>query len=253
MKPVKVIPSLDIADGRVVKGVKFENMKDVGDPAEIAQNYWREGADALVFMDISATVEQRKMNFAMLERAAKSIDIPVIFGGGVNSMSDVDQVMSIGLSKCSINSGAVKDPTLIARAAEKYGSKKIVLAIDCKRNSNGRYDVVTSSGKFNSHIDTVEWAKKAEALGAGEILLTNTDRDGTNEGYNLEIIKAVTEAVNIRVIASGGAGKLEHFAEAVLEGGARSVLAASVFHYGTLTVGQVKEYLVSRGIPVRER
>lgn len=250
MKPIRVIPCLDIAGGRVVKGVNFVNIKDAGDPVEIAAAYSRSGADELVFLDILATRENRGTMLDLVKRTARQVSIPFTVGGGIRDLADMEVVLDAGACKVSINSSALRQPGLISEAAERFGSGCLVVAIDAKSRGDGGYDVYISGGKENTGRDTVEWAIEAEALGAGEILLTSMNTDGTKDGYDIPLTRTVAQAVKIPVIASGGAGSLEHFAKAVTEGGASAVLAASLFHYGELTVMDVKQYLRDRGIPV---
>ena len=247
----RIIPCLDLYNGRVVKGVNFVNLKDAGDPVETARLYNDSGADEIVFLDISATHEGRKTMKDLIARAAEQVFIPLAVGGGISELNDFTEILGAGADKISVNSAAVKNPTLIAQAADKFGSQCVVLAIDCKENDAGRFDVYINGGRVNTGLDLQEWALKAEKLGAGEILLTSMDRDGTKAGYDIKSLKAVTDAVKIPVVASGGAGELSHFKDAVLLGGADAVLAASLFHFGILSVKQIKEYLKSAGIPVR--
>ena len=255
MKYVKVIPCLDIKEGRVVKGVKFVNLKDARDPVEAAEAYCRQGADELVFLDIMATVENRKTRLEWVKRVAQKVTIPFAVGGGIRNIEDMKDLFDIGVTKVSINTSAVKNPTLITEASKKFGKDKLVVAIDGKKNPPGsgrpRLEVVVKSGEEAIGIDIVEWAKKAEKLGAGEILLTSKDADGTKEGYDLEMTKAVAEAVKIPVTASGGAGKLEHLYEAVAIAKASAVLAASIFHFGEISIPEAKRYLKEKGIPVK--
>lgn len=249
MKPKRVIPCLDIRKGRVVKGVNFINMRDVTDPVEAAIAYEKAGADELVLLDIDATHEGRATMIEVVERVAKSISIPLSVGGGVRCIDDFDKLLKAGANKVSVNSAAVKNPDIIKEAAQKYTSERVILAIDVKKCGD-KWDVIIDGGRTSTGLDAVQWAQKGEKLGAGEILLTSMDADGVKQGYDIPLTKAVAEGVSIPVIASGGAGKLEHFSEAILEGKADAVLAASLFHFGELTVGQVKEYLKSCGIAV---
>jgi len=255
MKEVKVIPCLDIKEGRVVKGVKFVNLKDARDPVEAAKAYCREGADELVFLDIFATVQNRKTRLEWVKKVCDVVTVPFAVGGGIGSIEDMEDLFKMGVNKVSINTAAVKNPDLIKQAVKKFGKDKIVVAIDGKKNRKGsktpRLEVVIKSGTEGTGLDIVEWSKKVEKLGAGEILLTSKDADGTKDGYDLEMTSACAEAVKIPVTASGGAGKLEHFYEGVTIGKASAVLAASVFHFGELSIPQVKKYLKARGIPVR--
>jgi len=255
MKVVRIIPCLDIKGGRVVKGVNFENLKDARDPVEAAAAYCREGADELVFLDIFATVEDRKTRLEWVKRVCEVVTIPFAVGGGISSIEDMKALIEMGVDKVSVNTAAVKNPELISRGAKEFGKSKLVVAIDVKKNPAGskgpRLEVVIKSGKEATGIELVKWAKKVEALGAGEILLTSKDADGTKAGYDLEMTRAVAEAVNIPVIASGGAGRLEHFYDAVATGKASAVLAASIFHFKEITIPQVKQYLAAKGISVR--
>jgi len=247
----RIIPCLDVKDGRVVKGVNFVGLRDAGDPVELAAHYSAMGADEIVFLDITATHEGRKTVVDMLRRTAERVFVPLAVGGGIRSVDDFTELLRAGADKISVNSAAVRDPELISRAAEKFGSQCVVVAIDGKRREDGGFEVVINGGRVWTGLDVVEWAKKAESLGAGEILLTSMDADGTKAGFDLEMTKAVAEAVNIPVIASGGCGSLEHFAEAFTEAKADAALAASLFHYGELSIGEVKDYLRGRNIPAR--
>ena len=247
----RIIPCLDVKVGRVVKGVNFVGLRDAGDPVELAAHYSAMGADEIVFLDITATHEGRKTVVDMLRRTAERVFVPLAVGGGIRSVDDFTELLRAGADKISVNSAAVRDPELISRAAEKFGSQCVVVAIDGKRREDGGFEVVVNGGRMWTGLDVVEWAKKAESLGAGEILLTSMDADGTKAGFDLEMTKAVTEAVNIPVIASGGCGSLEHFAEAFTEANADAALAASLFHYGELSISQVKDYLRDKNIPVR--
>jgi cyclase len=255
MDIVKVIPCLDIKDGRVVKGIKFVNLKDARDPVEAAKAYCREGADELVFLDIFATVQNRKTRLEWVKKVCDVVTVPFAVGGGIGSIEDMKELFNIGVSKVSINTAAVKNPDLLKEAVKKFGKEKIVVAIDGKKNRKGskapRLEVVIKSGTEGTGLDIVTWAKKVEKLGAGEILLTSKDADGTKKGYDLEMTKACAEAVSIPVTASGGAGKLEHLYEAVVIGKASAVLCASVFHFGEISIPQAKRYLKEKGIPVR--
>ena len=255
MKQIKIIPCLDVKDGKVVKGVNFENLRDVRDPVEAAAAYCREGADELVFLDIFATVETRKTRLEWVKKVCKVVTIPFTVGGGIGGIEDMRDLFDLGVNKVSINTAAVRNPSLIKGAAKEFGKKRLVVAIDGKRNppESGfpRLEVVVRSGSEATGIELVGWAKQVEKLGAGEILLTSKDADGTKEGYDLEMTRAVAEAVTIPVTASGGAGKLEHFYDAVVIGKVAAVLAASVFHFGEISISQVKHYLKERGISVR--
>ena len=254
MKRVRIIPCLDVKEGRVVKGVNFVNLRDARDPVEAARAYCREGADELVFLDIFATVESRKTRLEWVKKVCDVVTIPFAVGGGISSTDDMQELFDLGADKVSINTAAVKNPDLIREAAGKFGSEKVVVAIDGKKNLQGgslpRLEVVIKSGTEGTGLDIVEWAKRVEKLGAGEILLTSRDADGTKEGYDLEMTRAVAEAVSIPVTASGGAGTLEHLYEGVAIGKASAVLAASVFHFGEISIPQAKQYLKERGIPV---
>ena len=247
----RIIPCLDVRDGRVVKGVNFVNIRDAGDPVELARHYSRQGADEIVFLDITATHEERKTVADVVRRTAAQVFVPLTVGGGIRTLDDFQQLLRAGADKISVNSAAVKDPSLISRAAERFGSQCVVLAIDGRRNADGKFEVVVAGGRIPTGLDVVEWAKEGQRLGAGEILLTSMSADGTKAGFDLEMTKAVTDAVTIPVIASGGCGSLEHFAEVFEETGCDAALAASLFHFGELTVLEVKEYLRSRDIPVR--
>jgi cyclase len=253
--PIRIIPCLDVKDGRVVKGIKFVNLRDVRDPGEAAEVYCRQGADEIVFLDIAATVEKRGTKLEWVREVARRVTVPFTVGGGVRSVEDMEALFELGASKVSVNTAAVKDPELVRKASQKFGKGKIVVAIDGRKNPPGgnspRLEVVVSSGNEPTGMDVVEWARKVEKLGAGEILLTSKDADGTREGYDLEMTRAVAEAVNIPVIASGGAGKLEHLYQAVTIGKASAVLAASVFHFGEISILEAKRYLREKGIPVR--
>ncbi|NSW89389.1 MAG: imidazole glycerol phosphate synthase subunit HisF [Firmicutes bacterium] len=249
----RVIPCLDVNEGRVVKGVNFVNLRDAGDPVEIAKTYNEAGADELVFLDITASAQERKIMLDVVERTAEQVFIPLTVGGGIRELSDFRDILKAGADKISINSAAIRNPELINQAAWRFGSQCVVVAIDAKlRQHKKGWDVYINGGRINTSKDAVEWAMEAERRGAGEILLTSMDTDGTKNGYDIALTKAVSEAVNIPVIASGGAGKLEHFYDVIVEGGADAVLAASLFHYGELSIAQVKHYLEGRGIPVRK-
>ena len=247
----RLIPCLDVRDGRVVKGVNFVNIRDAGDPVELARFYSDQGADEIVFLDITATSDGRATVADVVERTAEQVFVPLTVGGGIRTLEDFRQLLRAGADKISVNSAAVKDPGLISRAAERFGSQCVVLAIDARRRPEGSYEVVVAGGRTPTGLDAVEWARRGEALGAGEILLTSMDADGTKAGFDLEMTRAVTQAVSIPVIASGGCGSLEHFAQVFAETDCDAALAASLFHFGELTVPQVKEYLRKRKIPVR--
>lgn len=249
----RIIPCLDIHAGRVVKGVHFLDLKDEGDPVEIARLYASSGADELVFLDISATAEERELLFPLLERVAEEVFIPLTVGGGIRSVEDIERALRTGADKVSINTQAVMTPELIAEGAKRFGSQCIVIAMDGRKNPEleSGYEVVVRGGRTPTGLDLLKWAKRAEELGAGEILLTSIDRDGAKEGYDLELLKKVTSAVRIPLIASGGAGRLDHILDAFTEGGADAALCASIFHEGIYTIREVKGYLRARGIPVR--
>jgi len=274
MEIVKIIPCLDVKDGRVVKGVKFVNLRDARDPVEAAVAYCKEGADEIVFLDIAATVENRGTMIKWVKRVAKEVTIPFIVGGGIRTIEDMKVLFDLGVDKVSINTAAVKNPDLIEESVKRFGKEKIVVAIDAKRISQEpraksqeknknlcstlyalcshlKWEVLIMGGEEPTGLDVVEWAKKVEELGAGEILLTSKDADGTKQGYDLEMTRAVAEAVSIPVIASGGAGKLEHLYEAVVQGKASAVLAASIFHFGEVSILEAKRYLKERGIQVK--
>lgn len=247
----RIIPCLDVRDGRVVKGVNFVNIRDAGDPVELARFYSDQGADEIVFLDITATHEVRKTVADMVERTAEQVFVPLTVGGGIRTLDDFRELLRAGADKISVNSAAVARPELITEAAERFGSQCVVLAVDARSRGDGTWEVVVAGGRKPTGLDLLEWVKKGEALGAGEILLTSMDADGTKAGFDLPMTKAVTEAVGIPVIASGGCGSLSHFAEVFEETGCDAALAASLFHFGELTVPQVKDYLRTRDIPVR--
>jgi cyclase len=250
----RVIPCLDVHEGRVVKGVNFVNLIDAGDPVELAAVYDREGADELVFLDITATHEERPYMLDVARRAAEEVFIPYTVGGGMRSAADIRAMLSAGCDKISMNSAAVSNPALITETSRIYGSQCIVVAIDARRvpgSSPARWEVFVAGGRTNTGHDAVKWAEEAERRGAGEVLLTSMDRDGTKDGFDIDLTRAITRAVNIPVIASGGAGELEHFAEIVIEADADAVLAASVFHFGTYSIREVKESMAAHGVPVR--
>jgi len=246
----RIIPCLDVMNGRVVKGINFVNLRDAGDPVEQAKIYDREGADVLVLLDITATHEGRETMLDVVQRVADAIFIPFCVGGGLRTVQDMRETLLAGADKIGINSAAVHTPDLISEGAERFGSQCIVVAIDARWNGTN-YEVYVSGGRKPTGLDAIEWAIEAERRGAGEILLTSMDRDGTQDGYEIKLTRAISDAVKIPVIASGGAGKLEHFSDAITAGGADAVLAASLFHYQQLSVGQVKAYLKEQGIPVR--
>ena len=247
----RIIPCLDVHCGRVVKGVNFVDLKDAGDPVEIARVYDKAGADELVFLDITASSDARNIILNLVEKTAEQVFIPFTVGGGIRTVDDFKEILHAGADKISINSAAIRNPNLISEAAYKFGSQCVVVAIDAKSRPDGSYTVYLNGGRVDTGLDAVSWAVKAESLGAGEILLTSMDADGTKAGYDLDITKRISDAVNIPVIASGGAGKLEHFRDAVTIGGADALLAASLFHYKELTIHEVKQYLQNEGIPVR--
>ncbi len=255
MELIKIIPCLDVKDGRVVKGVKFVNLRDARDPVEAAEAYCREGADELVFLDIFATVENRKTRFEWVKRVCEVVTIPFTVGGGIASLEDMQTLFDLGVNKVSINTAAVRNPELIKMSSDKFGKNRIVVAIDGRKNPPGsglpRLEVVVKSGSESTGLDIVDCAKRVEQLGAREILLTSKDADGTKAGYDLEMTKAVAEAVKIPVTASGGAGKLEHLYEAVTIGKASAVLAASIFHFGEISIPEAKRYFKQKGIPVK--
>lgn len=250
----RIIPCLDVKNGRVVKGVNFVHLRDAGDPVEHATAYDAAGADELVFLDITASYEQRDILLDVVRAVADQVFIPFAVGGGVRTVEDFRGILLAGADKVAVNTAAVENPAVITEAAEKFGSQCVVVAVDAKRRrtkDDGRWEVYTHGGRTPTGKDVIEWAREVERLGAGEILLTSMDRDGTRDGYDIELTRAVADAVSIPVIASGGAGRLEHFAEAILDGHASAVLAASLFHFGALTIAQVKEYLAKRGVAVR--
>lgn len=252
MHTKRVIPCLDVKDGRVVKGIKFMNLKDAGDPAEVAAAYDKEGADEVVFLDINASADNRATQLEWVRQVASKVFIPFTVGGGIRTVEDFKAILREGADKISVNSAAIMNPNLVAEAADKFGSQCVVVAIDAKRRQDGSgWTVYKNGGRVDMGLDAVEWAAKVEKLGAGEILLTSMDCDGTKAGYDLELTKAIAEAVKIPVIASGGAGKPEHFYDALTEAKAEAVLAASLFHYKELEICQLKEYLRSRGVSVR--
>lgn len=247
----RIIPCLDVKNGRVVKGINFVNLKDAGDPVEVAVAYDQAGADELVFLDITASSDARATAVDMVRKVAEKVFIPFTVGGGIRTVEDFKALLREGADKISINSSAINDPTLISRAAEKFGSQCVVVAIDAKRRADGGWNVYKNGGRIDVGLDAVEWAAEAEKRGAGEILLTSMNCDGAKNGYDLALTRAVADAVKIPVIASGGAGTKEHFYEALTEGGADAALAASLFHYKELEIQDLKEYLSGRGVPVR--
>ena len=248
----RIIPCLDVNNGRVVKGVNFVSLKDAGDPVEIAKAYNKEGADELVFLDITASSDHRATVVELVRRVAEQVFIPFTVGGGIRTVDDFRAVLREGADKVSVNSAAIMNPDLISEAADKFGSQCVVLAIDAKRRDDGSgWTVYKNGGRIDMEMDAVEWAVRATALGAGEILLTSMDADGTKAGYDLELTRTIADAVEVPVIASGGAGSLKDFRDAFVSGHAEAALAASLFHYKELTIGQVKEYLSKEGVPVR--
>jgi len=252
MNPIKIMPCLDMRNGRVVKGIHFVDIKDAGDPVENARFYQQEGADELAMLDIAATLENRKTRLEWVKNVSSVIHIPLTVGGGISSMEDIEMVLDAGADKVSMNSAAVKDPELVKEAAETFGSEKIAVAIDARRNKQmpSGFELVVSGGTKPIGKDAIAWARQCEEFSAGVILPTSMDGDGTKAGYDLEFTKAISDAVGLPVIASGGAGTLEHFYEGVIKGGAQILLAASVFHYRLLSIRQVKEYLKSKGLEV---
>ena len=251
MHTKRIIPCLDVNKGRVVKGINFVNFRDAGDPVEAAKFYNDSLADELVFLDITASSDDRSIMLDVVKRTAEQVFIPLTVGGGIRSIEDFRKILSSGADKISVNSAAVKRPELINEAAERFGSQCVVVAIDAKRREGGGFDVYLNGGRVNTGIDAVEWAKEAFERGAGEILLTSMDCDGVKNGYDIELTKAVSSAVNIPVIASGGAGKPEHFYDALTEGGADAALAASLFHFMEMEIKDLKKYLKGRDVPVR--
>lgn len=247
----RIIPCLDVRDGRVVKGVNFVNIRDAGDPVELTKYYSDQGADEIVFLDITATSDARDTVADVVERTASQVFVPLTVGGGIRTLEDFRRLLRAGADKISVNSAAVARPALISEAAERFGAQCVVLAVDARSRGDGTWEVVVAGGRKPTGIDLIEWVKKGEALGAGEILLTSMDADGTKAGFDLAMTKAVTDAVSIPVIASGGCGSLAHFAEVFEKTNCDAALAASLFHFGELTVPQVKDYLREQGIPVR--
>ncbi|MEA2497455.1 MAG: imidazole glycerol-phosphate synthase subunit HisF [Thermoleophilaceae bacterium] len=247
----RVIPCLDVDKGRVVKGIEFVQLRDAGDPVELAARYEHEGADELVFLDITASSEKRETMVQLARRTADEVFIPFTIGGGIRSVEDAQAVLDAGADKIAVNSAAVQRPELVGELAEVFGAQCVVLAIDARRVAGGSYEVFVNGGRTPTGRDAVEWAREAVKRGAGEILLTSMDRDGTEDGYELELTRRVADAVDVPVIASGGAGTLDHLVEALQDGGADAVLAASIFHYGTYSVAQAKARLRDAGIPVR--
>jgi cyclase len=247
----RVIPCLDVTGGRVVKGVNFVGLRDAGDPVDVAARYNEQGADELTFLDITATSDDRGMLLHMIEAVAAQVFIPLTVGGGVRTVDDVRRLLNAGADKVSFNSAAVANPEVIAAASARYGAQCIVVAIDAKRREGGGWDVYTHGGRRNTGLDAVQWAQRMAEAGAGEILLTSMDRDGTKAGFDLELTRAVADAVPVPVIASGGVGGLQHLADGIRQGHADAVLAASIFHYGEHTVGEAKRFMAAQGIPMR--
>ena len=247
----RIIPCLDVANGRVVKGVQFVDIRDAGDPVEVARRYDREGADEITFLDITATSDGRDLILHIIEEVASQVFIPLTVGGGVREVADVRRLLNAGADKVSINSSAVARPDLVSEASAKYGSQCIVVAIDAKQTAPNKWEVFTHGGRNNTGIDAIAWAKEVCERGAGEILLTSMDRDGTKNGFDLELVRKVSDTVSIPVIASGGVGNLQDLADGIIQGHADAVLAASIFHYGEYTVQQAKQYLAQQGVVVR--
>lgn len=250
MLATRLIPCLDVKDGRVVKGVKFVNLKDAGDPVDIAKSYSDAGADEITFLDITASHENRDTMIHVVEATAAEVFVPLTVGGGVRNLDDIRRLLLAGADKVAINTAAVNEPEFVKRASDRFGSQCIVVAIDAKRSGDS-WEVYTHGGRNPTNIDAVEWAKRMESYGAGEILLTSMDRDGTKQGYDIDLTRTITDSLTIPVIASGGAGNLEHLCEGVTLGGAQAVLVASIFHYGEYTIAEAKEYMSSRGIELR--
>jgi len=247
----RIIPCLDVTDGRVVKGTNFVDLRDAGDPIEIARRYDEQGADELTFLDITASSDDRDIILHIIEAVAAQVFIPLTVGGGVRQVDDVRRLLNAGADKVSMNTAAVQNPQLVADASARYGNQCIVVAIDAKQTSPGKWEVFTHGGRKNTGLDAIEWAKEVERLGAGELLLTSMDRDGTKIGFDLALTRAISDAVEIPVIASGGVGSLDHLVAGVLDGHADAVLAASIFHFGEYTVRQAKEYMAKHGIEMR--
>lgn len=247
----RIIPCLDVNNNRVVKGINFVNLKDAGDPVEVAKAYDKAGADELVFLDITASSDARKTVIDMVSRVAENVFIPFTVGGGIRTVDDFKEILRAGADKISVNSAAINNPNLVAEAADKFGSQCVVVAIDAKRRLDGGWNIYKNGGRVDMGIDAVEWAKKVSDLGAGEILLTSMDCDGTKTGYDIELTRAIASEVSIPVIASGGAGTMEHFYDAFTEGKAEAVLAASLFHYKEMEIRDLKKYLQGKNIPVR--
>lgn len=250
MLGIRLIACLDVTNGRVVKGTNFANLKDAGDPVEVARQYYLDGADEIVFLDINATHEGRNTIIDLVKKIAERVFIPLTVGGGIRTVEDIRNLLNAGADKISLNSSAVKDPEIIKKASDKFGIQCIVIAVDAKKVEKNRWNVFVNGGRIDTGIDAVIWSRKVAELGAGEILLTSMDKDGTKDGYDLELLRAVSSSVEIPVIASGGAGKIEHFSKAC-ESGASAILVASLFHYRELTIKEVKNYLKSKSIFVR--
>ncbi|MFW5912445.1 MAG: imidazole glycerol phosphate synthase subunit HisF [Candidatus Hadarchaeota archaeon] len=251
MQAKRIIPCLDVLDGEVVKGVKFKDLKKAGDPVELARWYYEQGADELVFLDVGASPEERETMYGVVEKTAEQLFIPLTVGGGVRSVEDVEKMLGSGADKVGINTAAVENPELISDSSSKFGSQCIVIAIDAKSVGDRKWEVYTYGGRKSTGVDAVEWARKVESLGAGEILLTSMDADGTKDGYDIELTRAIANSVNIPIIASGGAGDPEHIYEALTQSSADAALAASIFHYGEYSISEVKKYLDERGVTVR--
>jgi len=246
----RIIPCLDVKNGRVVKGINFVNLKDAGDPVEQAKIYSESGADEICFLDITASNENRETIFDVIKKTSKNCFVPLTVGGGVRNLNDINKLLVSGADKVSINTAAVQNPEMIIESSKKFGSQCIVVAIDAKKNGN-KWEVFTHGGRNNTGLDVIEFAKKMEDCGAGELLITSMDRDGTKKGYDINLISKIEKSVNLPIIASGGAGNLQHLVEGIREGGASAVLAASIFHYGTFTIKEAKDYLYKNEIPVR--
>ncbi len=248
----RIIPCLDVTEGRVVKGVNFIDLKDAGDPVECAKAYEDQGADELVFLDITASSDNRNTMVNIVERCAKEVFMPLTVGGGIRTLDDVRQMLNAGADKVSFNTAAIKNPTILEECADSFGSQCTVLAIDAKSESRNKWKVYSHGGRNSTSLDVLDWSKKAVSLGVGEILLTSMDSDGTKSGYDIELTNLVSSAVSVPIIASGGAGKLEHLSDALIKGKADAVLAASIFHFGEFTIGETKKFLIDQGINIRE-
>ncbi|OPH36589.1 imidazole glycerol phosphate synthase subunit HisF [Moraxella atlantae] len=247
----RIIPCLDVDNGRVVKGVQFVDIKDAGDPVEVAQRYNEQGADEITFLDITATHHGRDTTYHMVERMASTVFVPLTVGGGVRKIEDIRQLLNAGADKVAINSAAIFHPEFVGEAAARFGNQCIVVAIDAKQVADGRWEIFTHGGRKPTGIDAVDWAVRMADLGAGELLITSMDADGTKRGYDLALMRRITETVSVPVIASGGVGNLQHLADGITEGGADAVLAASIFHFGEYTIGQAKQFLAQQGVAVR--